>query len=147
MLVLANLLSVVGPSGAGWSFRGNGALVVPFGLGPAVLVAGWVALILHARGHSLWLLLGIAAGLLELAVVMVSVAALVLGGSRAGAIASGVGELIQLLWMLAAPVMAAFIPVGVRSPRSPTVWHVVAGIVLPFALILGFMLAGLFWRI
>jgi hypothetical protein len=50
--VLTWWLAAYGPQGDGWSLRGNGALVVPFGLGPAVLVGGWIAFALHARTES-----------------------------------------------------------------------------------------------
>jgi hypothetical protein len=46
-----------GPQGgdaAAWSFRGTGALIVPFGLGPAVLAGAWTALVLRARRATQW---------------------------------------------------------------------------------------------
>jgi hypothetical protein len=45
LLGLATLgLSTTDIGGAGWSLRGNGALIVPFAGGPTLLAAGWVAL-------------------------------------------------------------------------------------------------------
>ncbi len=49
-------------SGDGWSLSGNGALVVPFGIGPALVAGGWAGIILRMRGHPPWLLLGIGKG-------------------------------------------------------------------------------------
>ena len=62
-----------------WSFRGNGALVVPFGVGPAMLAGGWTALVLHGRISLRWLWWSIAAGLTGVAVVLASVAATIFG--------------------------------------------------------------------
>jgi hypothetical protein len=146
IVLLTNLLSAMGPSGDGWSFRGNGALIVPFGLGPAILVGSWTALILHARGHAQWQRLGVGAGLVEIAIVLLSVLVLLVGGSEPGAVAAVVGELLQLLWMLAAPMIAALIRVPAGSPKAGTLWHLLAGIVLPLALVPGFILGGLIWR-
>ena len=47
LAVLTSLVARSGPQGDGWSFRGNGALIVPFCLGPAVLAGAWAALALH----------------------------------------------------------------------------------------------------
>ena len=77
--LLTVLLAAYGPSGPGWSLRGNGALVVPLGLGPSVLAGDWTARVLrsHARPH--WLrtsavvvAIGILLVLLELPVISVT---------------------------------------------------------------------------
>jgi len=47
--VLTWWLAAYGPLGGAWSLRGNGALVVPFGLGPVVLVGAWAVFALHTR--------------------------------------------------------------------------------------------------
>ncbi len=146
ILLLGDLVSAAGPSGDGWSFRGNGALIVPFGVGPAVLAAGWTMLVLHARSHSRWILLGLASGLLELAIVAVSLVPLFVGGSAAGAIAGSVAQLLQLLWLVGSPVLAALLPITAHPLRRVPGWHFVAGVVLPFALIFGMAMAGFFLR-
>ena len=56
--LLTTLLSRSTISGNGWSLAGNGALIIPFGLGPAVVAGGWTAIILRMRGHPRWLQLG-----------------------------------------------------------------------------------------
>src|SRR5262245_610510 len=55
--VLTVLLARYGPSGsmaagAAWSLRGNGALVVPFCLGPLVLIGGWTVLAIRPWGGA-----------------------------------------------------------------------------------------------
>src|SRR2546423_14712619 len=60
--LLTTLLSRTTISGNGWSLAGNGALIIPFGLGPAIVAAGWTAIILPIRGHPRWLQFGAAAG-------------------------------------------------------------------------------------
>jgi len=49
--VLAFYLARYGPSGEGWSFRGNGALAA-YTVVPAILAAGWSAVIAYYRGRS-----------------------------------------------------------------------------------------------
>src|SRR5207249_10786818 len=71
--LLTTLLSRSTISGNGWSLAGNGALIIPFGLGPALVAAGWMAIILRMRGHPRWLQLGFATGLIALALVLGSV--------------------------------------------------------------------------
>jgi hypothetical protein len=55
-------------SGPGWSFRGNGALVVPFAGGPTLLAAGWAMLTLLWRGDGRWAWGGLTAGILVMPV-------------------------------------------------------------------------------
>src|SRR6184192_4796035 len=64
--LLTTLLSRTTISGNGWSLAGNGALIIPFGLGPATVAAGWTAIILRMRGHPRWLQFGVASGLIAL---------------------------------------------------------------------------------
>jgi hypothetical protein len=142
--LLGALVSRVGPSGNGWSFKGNGALIVAFGVGPALLAGGWTLLVLHARRHRRWLALGIGAGLVGLVMPALSIIPLVALGSDAGAAASGIAQLLELAWVLGAPVLAAVLPLSVH--RELRGWHVVAGIALPIALVLGQALASFFVR-
>jgi hypothetical protein len=65
-LLAGGLLDVItffvaryGPESGHWSFRGNGALAVPFGLGPVMLAAGWGALVWRCRGFQTWLQRGL----------------------------------------------------------------------------------------
>src|SRR5947199_9772423 len=49
--VLTIVLSRSNISGNGWALSGNGALIIPFGVGPAVVAGGWTSIILRIRGH------------------------------------------------------------------------------------------------
>ena len=144
IMLLASLVSTAGPSGDGWSFRGNGALIVPFGIAPAVLASGWTMLILHRRSHSRWILLGIVAGLLELAILAVSVVALVAGGSQTGASVSLFAQPLQLVIMVGSPVLAIVLPAPTHRRIRPSWWHLLAGVMLPLALIIGLVIGGFF---
>src|SRR5438552_15922745 len=64
--LLTTLLSRTTISGNGWSLTGNGALIIPFGLGPAIVAAGWTAIILRMRGHPRWLQFRAASALIAL---------------------------------------------------------------------------------
>src|SRR4051794_18230538 len=84
--VLTFILARSGPQdadGAPWSFRGNGALIVPFGLGPAVLAGAWTALALRARGVVHWLAGGVIAAAAGAILVAVSILLPVFFGSAA----------------------------------------------------------------
>ena len=54
LLALTVFVSRSDIGGPGWTLGGNGALVVPFAGGPALMAAGWVALALYRKGvpHS-----------------------------------------------------------------------------------------------
>src|SRR4030081_3020686 len=69
-------------SGDGWSLSGNGVLIVPFGIGPAVVAGGWAATILRMRGHPRWLPLGIGSAFISLALTAASLLSLVLFGPK-----------------------------------------------------------------
>jgi hypothetical protein len=144
--VLTFLLARYGPSGTdgiAWSFRGNGALVVPFGLGPAVLAGAWSAIVLHYRGASAWLRLGLGAALLGAVVVLASAAATTLPAS-AGVVVAQVLSVAVLAWPVAAPLLAGVMPVArvQEEGRQSRLSHVVAGVILAVALGASFSLAA-----
>ena len=111
--VAAFFVARYGPEADGWSFRGNGALAVPFGVGPAILAGAWAALVLRYRGFARWLQLGAGAALVGIAFVMVSVLVLVLFNSAAMGVSSSMTFFI-LAWTVLAPVVAGF----VRGPKA-----------------------------
>ena len=80
--ILTIALSRGNVSGDGWTLSGNGALVVPFGIGPAVVAGGWAGIILRMRGHPHWQLLGVGGALVGLALVAASVLCLIVFGPR-----------------------------------------------------------------
>jgi hypothetical protein len=89
--VLTDGLSHAGISGNGWSLSGNGVLIIPFGLGPAIVAGGWSAIILRMRAHPRWLQLGIGSGFIALLLVAGSLLSLIVfgpGARDAGATAS-----------------------------------------------------------
>jgi hypothetical protein len=49
-----DLVSKSDIGGPGWSLRGNGALIVPFAAGPALLAGGWTGLVLWRRRERRW---------------------------------------------------------------------------------------------
>jgi hypothetical protein len=141
--VAAFLVARYGPQADGWSFRGNGALAIPFGLGPAMLAGFWAALVFRYRGFALWAVLGLAAGLVGTAFLLISVLVLVLFNSAAMDVSSAMTFLI-LGWTVVAPVLAAVIPTRNQSQRSeqlPT--HLGAGAVLTVVFFVAFFVAGL----
>jgi hypothetical protein len=62
LAVATHALSLSNIGGANWSLRGNGALVVPFAGGPALLAGGWTALGLWRLRAPGWMRLGLAGG-------------------------------------------------------------------------------------
>jgi hypothetical protein len=138
--ILTFLLSRWGISGNGWSLSGNGALIIPFGLGPAVVAAGWAAIILRMRGHPRWLQLGLGSGLIGLALLAASLLSLVVFGPTnrdAGATASLFFGFLLYGWLLAAPIAAAMIRAPDPERRGPPIWAIAAILLLPVTLIGG----------
>jgi hypothetical protein len=128
-----------GPEASGggpWSLRGNGAIIVPLGIGPALLAGTWTAVALHARGAQRWLRLGAAAGVIGLALVMGGLLALVgWGRSTIGQIAANWLFLSVFGWMVVAPLLAAVVRTGRR--RAGWAIDVLAGLLATMLLIGG----------
>ena len=130
------LTSRYGPQFGHWSFRGNGALAVPFGLGPAILAGAWVALVLRYRGFPNWLQRGLATLLIGAAFLVLSVIFLFLTDI----------DLMLLIvgWMVAAPVIAAFVRAPARESRVGLLaGHVGAGVGFAVALVIAFYASAL----
>ena len=135
------LVARYGPEADSFSYRGNGALAVPFGLGPAILAGAWVALVLRYRGFARWKEIGLAAGLVNIFLLLVSVLLLVLFDSAAFGVSTALTFAI-LVWMIIAPVVAAFVaaPPKRDEPRELP-GHVGAGALLAVVLVLAFVAA------
>jgi hypothetical protein len=127
-------------SGNGWALSGNGALIIPFGLGPAVVSGGWAAIILRMRGHPRWLQVGVGSGLVGLALLAGSVLSLIAfgpGARDAGATASLFFGFLLYGWLLASAIVAAMIPAPDPERRGPPFWSIAALLLLPVTLIAG----------
>src|SRR6266851_3561055 len=137
---LTIVLSRSNVSGNGWALSGNGALVIPFGLGPAVVAGGWAATILRMRGHPRWLQLGIGSGLVGLALTAGSLLSLVAfgpAGRDAGATASLFFGFLLYAWLLAGAIVAAMIRAPDPAREGPPFWSIAAILLLPVTLIAG----------
>ena len=142
--VLTFLVARYGPQGGtgdSWSLRGNGALLVPFGVGPAVLAGAWSALVLHARGVPHWLRKGGLFGLMGAAFAGASVLVLIEFGSAG----PGLSELLVVptwLWVGAAPLLAAALSPVHRGPGAQQ-WPLygLAAVLFPITLATAFLLA------
>jgi hypothetical protein len=136
------LVARYGPQADGWSFRGNGALSVPFGLGPAILAGFWAALVFRFRGFARWLVLGVAAALVGTTFLLASVFVLVLFNSD-GVGASNALTFFILGWMVLAPILAAVVPAPKPRPEPQQVGgHIGAGILITVALVVAFSVAS-----
>src|SRR5712692_3463170 len=127
-------------SGDGWSLSGNGALIVPFGIGPALVAGGWAGIILRMRAHPRWLLLGIGSALIGLAVTAASLLSIVLFGPRsrdAGAAASLFFGFVLYGWLLGSAIVAALIPAPDPDRPGPPFWSIASILLLPITLIAG----------
>jgi hypothetical protein len=138
--VLTIVLSRSNVSGNGWALSGNSALIIPFGIGPAVVAGGWAATILRMRGHRLWLQLGIASGLVGLALTAGSLLSLIVFGPArrdAGATASLFFGFLLYAWLLASVIVAAMIRAPDPARTGPPFWSIAAILLLPVTLIGG----------
>lgn len=138
--VLTYWLARAGPAGDGWSFRGNGALVIPLGVGPALLAGGWVALVLRSRGAERWLPLGAAAACAGALPALASILALVLAGAGAQRVSDAL-TLPALAWPVVAVLLAAGLPFRAATNDRP-LGHLVAASGWTVGLVAGFMALG-----
>ncbi len=133
-----------GPAADGWSFRGNGALVVPFAVGPAILAGAWTALAFRNRGFARWLVFGLAAGVVGVGFVLLSALVLILFGSATAAAWSNALSLLTLGWMVVAPWLARFVRVPADQVRRGQLGgHVMAGVLFAISLVAVFSVSGL----
>jgi hypothetical protein len=143
LAIMTFLVARYGPQGDSWSFRGNGALIVPVGLGPAVLAGVWTALVLHYRSSPRWLMVSVGAGLVGALFVVASIAVILFGTARLRLSNSFI--ISNLAWMVVAPVLAAVLPVAGRSHERTLrllVVHVAAAVLCPVALAGGLLAAS-----
>jgi hypothetical protein len=137
---LTSLVSHARLSAYGWSLAGNNALIIPFGIGPALVAGGWAAIILRMRGHPRWLRLAIGSGLIGLALLAASLLSLVVFGPRvrdAGATASLFFGFLLYGWLLGSAIVAALIPAPDPDRVRPPFWSIAAILLLPLTLIGG----------
>lgn len=134
--VVTFLVARYGPESGHWSFRGNGALAVPFGLGPVMLAAAWGALVWRYRGFQAWLQRGFwtVVGGVALFVLLVSFVF--------------VANTDLTLFLIAAIVIVPVIAGFQRSRdalmrRGGLIGHIGAGVAFPVALALGFYASAL----
>jgi hypothetical protein len=136
------LVARYGPQADSWSFRGNGALAVPFGVGPALFAGFWAALVFRLRGFARWRALGLAAALVATAFLLISVLVLVLFNSGGMGLSNAMTQFI-FVWMLLAPIIAAVVPAPKARPEPrPVGAHLGAGVLLTVALVFAFSLAA-----
>jgi hypothetical protein len=141
--LLTIVLSKSDMAGAGFSLRGNGALVVPFGLGPALLAGQLAMLVLHLRSHKRWWVYGVAVMVLGVAFALGSFlpAAVIARGQppdeRSPVIAvQQLLTFLSLFWILVAPGLAAVVPSPADRSHSRGI-HLAALGILPATLVGG----------
>ena len=135
--VLTDLVARYGPSGSGWSLRGNGALFVPLGIGPAVVGGGWTALALRSAHRERWWQLGVVAGLVGVALIGIGIGKLFVLGLGAGWLDT-VTLLAAWAWTVIAPLAALIVT---RGSDREVFWHLTAVLMLPLTVVGGFLAA------
>ncbi len=133
--LLTVLLAAAGPEGPGWSLRGNGALIVPLGLAPSGLAAGWTALVLQAHSRS-WTATAAAVGALGLLWVVLDLAAISLVRRELAIIVAGLAFYAIWLIPVVAPVVAWL--TTHRRGAHKAGWHAAAGVVYLLTLVVSF---------
>lgn len=111
---------------------GDLPMVVPLGIAPAFVAGGWSALVLHARRHQHWALLGTTAGLAG--VIVASAINAIPDWSAAHTILA----VMLWAWMGAAPLLALVAPHGHAGGERQGAWdYLTAVFVYPATMLLG----------
>ncbi len=142
--VLTFVLARYGPQGsdgAPWSFRGNGALIVPFGLGPAVLAGAWTALALRARGVERWQAWGVIAAAAGATLIASSILLPMVFGTPA-LVVSSLMVVPVWVWIVCAPIVAMVVPLRHVPARGERSLHVLAAGIFGVAFVAAFFLAA-----
>jgi hypothetical protein len=137
--LLTFLVARYGLSGgdeAPWSFRGNGALIVPFGLGPTVLAGVWTAVLLNGREGVRWLTWSLVVFGVGAAFMLLSVVATVSGNLTA----QSVSTFAVLVWPCVGPLLM-MIAYG-RQPPADALGRAIALVAFTVASLAGFVLAN-----
>lgn len=119
---------------------GNEALIVPFGLGPAIVAGGWAMVILRMRAHPRWLQLGIGSGLIGVALVAASLLSLIAFGPAArdaGSTASLFFGFLLYGWLLGSAIAASMVLAPDPERAGPPFWSIAAILLIPVTLIGG----------
>jgi hypothetical protein len=139
--VLTFVVARYGPQGTSsdvaWSFRGNGALIVPFGVGPAILAGGWTAILLHSRQGARWLRWAVVVFVAGTAIVLIDAVATVNGAFGL----ANVLTLVAFAWPLIAPLTVVVLH---RRPQADPVRHAAAQAAFTASGLAGFALAQQF---
>jgi len=135
--VLTNVVSQYGPSANGWSLKGNGALFVPLGIGPAMVCGAWTALVLHSAQRSRWWQTGVGAGLVGASLIGLGTAKPFLVGNAAGWFDTAT-ILAAWVWTVAAPLAAVVVT---RGSQRNVPWYVAAGLLFVLAAEGGYLAA------
>jgi hypothetical protein len=128
-------------NGEPWSFRGNGALVVPACAAAAVLAGGWTALVLRYRSVPHWQILGATSGFAGAGLGLAGVLVLVVFGSAAQR-ASDWLFVGSIGWMMLAPLFAMLVPAADHRDGRELRVHLAAAVTILLALVVGFMASG-----
>jgi hypothetical protein len=131
-LVLVVLTAALGALDSLSGGSGDLPLVVPLGIAPALVAAGWCAIVLHGRRHAHWGLLASTVGLAG--IILASVVNAVPDWSTAHTVLAA----MLWAWMGAAPLVALVFPRGHALGAHADRWdHLAAVFVYPAAMFLG----------
>ncbi|HET7465412.1 MAG TPA: hypothetical protein VFL29_01985 [Candidatus Dormibacteraeota bacterium] len=136
----AFLVARYGPSGDGWSFRGNGALAA-YALLPALLAGGWTAVVLHHRRRP-WFGLASAAAAVGIALAILDAALLPGFGTGADQTVGPVILLALAAWCAIAPALAMRLPRGSQAVPASIASSIGTALLWPAGLMGGVFVVG-----
>jgi hypothetical protein len=94
---------------------------------PALLTAGWTALVVHFRGHGGWLAFGIGAGLVGVLLAAIDATLLPIFGAAGDQTVGPVLLLSLLAWIPLAPILATRLTRMASAPQPLPIYVVAAG--------------------
>jgi len=123
------------------SLAGNEVLIIPLGVGSAVIAGSWAACVYGFHDRSSWLRAGLTYGMIGIVLAVGSLLTLALQGQDGGAIFTTFG-ILSIVWIPLSPLLA-YLRIRSTVIHDGFWWFVSAGLILFISTLSSFVVTSL----